>query len=406
MVSTSKHKNELEDFEAFLEPKFEPIQFANDLLLITNDKEGTELDGVTPLKKLKFDIDECNKRMTTISANNYESLVSNFSQIEQTKELIDQKINPLVERLNNSFERIRSSVIQPYEKALQESSALKRIHLTLNLLRGASYFMFLVQQLEEVERINDKVENESNTKKDLIRLARLHVQISQFYKDEKDVNSLTVKNSSSSVLSLKLIRDFEAIQMNKKNTLINEWTQSIINDINHNTTFSSNNIDLQNKLFALSILNEKEYIQTIEKCINKHVQINLSQLSRSLQSPRNFSSILHEVKDSSSEFLNKLEDVLSSCEPSSSSNSKDKSVNLLEKILSGGSQNTLSDLYWPALSYKFKKNIVATMARGGPIAKNLKVYYVGIKHSTKEILKDSTESDLLIEAVEVIEGSK
>ena len=80
-MTTVEVKNELEDFEAFLEPDFQLTQFANDLLLATNGSDGPELDLLTPIKKLKFDIDECNKRMSTISANNYETLVANFTKI-------------------------------------------------------------------------------------------------------------------------------------------------------------------------------------------------------------------------------------------------------------------------------------------------------------------------------------
>ena len=166
--------------------------------------------------------------------------------------------------------------MQPYEEALKKNNALKRIHLTLNLLRGAGYFMFLVQQLEEIEKLNTKAEDQSNLKKDIIRLAKLHIQISQLYKNEKEQNNLKIKNSNANILSIKLIRDYEAIQINKQNALINEWVQSISNDFNHHISFSVTNIELQNKLIALYTLNKKEYLQIIEKSINKHVQVSLT----------------------------------------------------------------------------------------------------------------------------------
>ena len=405
MASMTQNKNELEDFEAFLETSFQPLQFANDLLLATNDKNGSELDGLTPLKKLKFDIDECDKRMASIASTNYESLMSNFSQIEKTRSLVNEQINPLVDRVNNSFERIKSGVIQPYEEALKKNNALKRIHLTLNLLRGAGYFMFLVQNLEVIENFNSIAKDSSNLKKDIIRLAKLHIQISQLYKNEKEQDNLKIKNSNANILSIKLIRDYEAIQINKQNALINEWVQSISNDFNHHISFSVTNIELQNKLIALYTLNRKEYLQIIEKSINKHVQVSLTQLSRSLQSPRNFNAIINEVKDTSSDFLDKLENILSSCDISNTSN-KDNTGNLLGETISSNSINSLFDLYWPVLSYKFKKNIVATMARGGPIAKNLKIYFEGIRNSINESFKGNEEGNLLIDAINVIEGSK
>ncbi|KAG2733491.1 hypothetical protein G9P44_003016 [Scheffersomyces stipitis] len=401
-MTTVEVKNELEDFEAFLEPDFQSTQFANDLLLATNGSDGPELDLLTPIKKLKFDIDECNKRMSTISANNYETLVANFTKIEDSEDILRQRINPAVERVNHSFDRIKSEIIRPYEDALRLNNALRKIHLTLDLLRGASFFIFLIQQIEELDK--EVSSSSSNDYKDLIRLSKLHVQISELY----DQNSTNVTDAS--VLSIKFIRDYRPLEITKKTNLQTQCVSVITNEFNHHTAFTSKNNTLKNNLIALNILNEKEFFSVIDKsAINKQVQQSLTQLSRSLQSPRNFTAIVTEIKEESSEYFEKLTSILSEWEVSRNiglHNNLSPNESLLSIILHSYEVNKLSELYWSRLSFKFKKNIAATMARGGPIAKNLKIYYEGIRKSIEETFKNDNERDFLLDAIDLIKGAR
>lgn len=401
-MTTVEVKNELEDFEAFLEPDFQLTQFANDLLLATNGSDGPELDLLTPIKKLKFDIDECNKRMSTISANNYETLVANFTKIEDSEDILRQRINPAVERVNHSFDRIKSEIIRPYEDALRLNNALRKIHLTLDLLRGASFFIFLIQQIEELDK--EVSSSSSNDYKDLIRLSKLHVQISELY----DQNSTNVTDAS--VLSIKFIRDYRPLEITKKTNLQTQCVLVITNEFNHHTAFTSKNNTLKNNLIALNILNEKEFFLVIDKsAINKQVQQSLTQLSRSLQSPRNFTAIVTEIKEESSEYFEKLTSILSEWEVSRNiglHNNLSPNESLLSIILHSYEVNKLSELYWSRLSFKFKKNIAATMARGGPIAKNLKIYYEGIRKSIEETFKNDNERDFLLDAIDLIKGAR
>lgn len=390
-------KAELADFEAYLEPDFEPFRYANDLLLATNDNEDSELDLSTSIKRLKFDIDECDKRMKAISANNYESLITNFTKIEDTKVALRDHINPQIERVNTSFARIKSNVIEPYDNALKLNNAMKRIHSTLNLFRGSSYFIFLAQQLQESEKAYDSLSVESNNK-EVIRLARLQAQLTQFYDREKRVNHA---NMNSSLMSIKYIRDFQPIHTSKKAALVSELSQDVSTHLNrHNATTNSN---LQNGLVALYILSEKDFLTTIDKLsISKQVQNSLSQLTRSLQSPRNFNVVLKDIKESSKEYLNFMTETLIACEVKSSSESQ-KNITLHEVVKSHFDSKTIEQVYWSDLSLKFKKNIVATMARGGPIAKNLKVYQTGINNSINEIF-DDFEAALLADAINFIQS--
>lgn len=147
MTSNGTQRNDLEDFEAYLEPDFDAINFANSLVISTNGHDNNQLDLRTPLKKLKYDLVELDKRMKWISSTNYESLTLNCAQIEQYKTILNDRINPQLVTINRPFEKIRKEILEPFDDAVKLNNALKNLHQTLELLRTASFFVFIIQQL-------------------------------------------------------------------------------------------------------------------------------------------------------------------------------------------------------------------------------------------------------------------
>ncbi|KAK6463032.1 Golgi transport complex subunit 5-domain-containing protein [Scheffersomyces coipomensis] len=391
MTTSTTIQSELEDFEAFIDPDFHPTTFANDLIVATNGNESNDIDLSTPIKKLKFDIQECNSRMTKIAANNYELLVSNFSRIEDTKSVLNDKINPAISQVNQKFDRIKSEVIEPYEEALRLNNALKRIHTTLDLLRGASFFIFIIQQLEQLEKSIS-----SDNIKELPRLARLHNQLSELY-DKANKNNAKDGN----ILSIKLIRDYYPIHVSKKSGLIDQSIQVMSNEFLYPSTFNVKNSNLENHLITFYLLDTDTFLSTFDKVIiNKQVQLALTQLSRALQTPRNFTSILSEIKESSEEFFNQLHIILGSWEVSKNQNS---SATSLEDILKSYYQNQdLLFLFYERLTKKFSKNIQATIDRGGPTSKNLKVYKNGLVKTIEVTFKNKDHEQLFLESISII----
>ncbi|CAK7901370.1 conserved oligomeric Golgi complex subunit 5 [[Candida] anglica] len=387
-------KNELEDFEAFLEPSFDALQFANGLLLATNDNEN-ELDVITPTKKLRFDIDECEKRMSKIATNNYEPLVSKFTEIGSTRDIAKDQIGPQLQHLNLAFQRVKEGLMTPYEDAVKLNKSLKKIHATLNLLRGAGFFMYLAQQIEDGGSIANKKSDHTNsdsssTSRDIIRLAKVHTQLSKLYESSN--------RGAVNLLSIKLIRDYQSIYISKRADLSSHCVSIISNDFTHTSTFTNTNTQLHDAIVALYTLDAKECLATIERAtINKHTQTICSQLSKALQSPRNFNSTLEDVFESSENFLTKTALVLEEAKVSDNRS-------FLVEFLKFFDAQSLAKLYWSRLSFKFKKNVAATMARGGPIAKNLKIYHEGIKKSVTETFAKSEGSPYIMEAIDIIGG--
>lgn len=397
-------KNELDDFEAFLEPSFDSLNFANGLLLATNDEEN-ELDLATPMKKLKFDVEECEKRMIKISSTHYESLVGNLKDIETTKaDMVDQ-IGPQLQRLNTLFERIKAGLMTPYEDAIKLNKSLKKMHTTLNLLRGAGFFMFLVQQLEEKEPAREASTAARNNgahsgRSDLIRAAKVHIQLSKLYEaHSKSSAGSSSTSTGGNLMSIKLVRDYRSIYSLKRAELTSQCIQIITEDTTHATSFNFSNNQLHDALVALYILDPKECVQTIDRAIlTKRTQLISNQLTRALQSPRNFTSVIEEISESSEIFLTKTVEVLENARVSDSTTLLKEFINIFNE------EESLSKLYWRRITFKFKKNIAATMARGGPIAKNLKIYHEGINKAVKEKMSNNSDSKYLLDALDLIGG--
>ncbi|RCK63612.1 Conserved oligomeric Golgi complex subunit 5 [Candida viswanathii] len=389
MVSQSEETpvNELDDFEAFLEPDFKAEQFANELLVATNGQDNPELDLTTPIKKLTFDIDECDKRIAKISSSNYESLIANFQQIAECKQILTTRLNPSLDRVNAPFQRIKKEVIEPYDEAVKLNNALKRIHLTLELLRNTSFFIFIIQQVEELtSSLNDK---------DLVRLAKLHIQIKQLYE-----NASQEKGNEVNVLSIKILRDYQSNAVTRRTSLIKQCSSVISGDFNHLSTLGYKNQKLRANLSALYILDRAEFFDVFDRStIARQVLSGTAQLTRALQSPRNFTAIMSEVKEASSEYFGKLTDVLGNW----STGTDDENTTLLSVVLDKYGVESLLLLFWVQLNQKFKKNIVASMARGGPIAKNLRVYSKGISASVLEMFKSEKERELLLDSLAMID---
>ncbi|KAI5955570.1 COG5 [Candida theae] len=398
MTSNGSQRNELEDFEAYLEPDFDAKSFANSLLISTNGHDNNLLDLQTPLKKLKYDLVELDKRMKSISSTNYESLTLNFTQIEQYRTILQDRINPRIDTINKPFEKIKKEVIEPYEDAVRLNNALKNVHQTLELLRATSFFIFLIQQLEELQGGVPIGRGD-----DVVRASRLYTQLMSLYQSVTSINGGAKSDHGNNVLSIKLIRDYRATAVTRRQSLVQECSMTINNETCRSSSLNLKNLKLYHTLQALYILDPQEFYQVLDKStIQRQVTTSSNQLSKALQSPRNFMAILTEVQENNTTYFSKLDEVLNKWSlPQDSTNKSDES--LLSPVLSYYRTESLMVLFWQKLAQQLKRNIVATMARGGPIAKNLRVYSQGLKTSVEEKFTEEVIKSGILDALSMIE---
>lgn len=349
----------LEELESYTAQPFNPISVSRDLIRDVNGTNPTELDIITPAKKVQFDMVEADKRLMATTGSNHEKLIANFTKLEHSKKVLTDTINPNVDRINSSFLRIHNNVTTPYNDAVKLNSALKRIHNTLDLLRRASHFIHLIQQIQSSEGV---------------KLARLLSQLSALY-----------RSLDSTLLTLRLIRDYQPILTNKCFELQQNDTNVIMG-----SRFEESSQELQVSLQLLFHLNETEFYAVVDKAtISKQIQTTSAQLTRALQLPRNFTLVVSEIYENSKSYFPLVETVL-------------QKAGLLEQFLQHEKCTLLFESYWERLGLRFRKSIAATMARGGPIAKNLRVYKNGILNLVTEIFPEGRIRDIVMEGVNLI----
>ncbi|CAK9436192.1 uncharacterized protein LODBEIA_P07500 [Lodderomyces beijingensis] len=404
--------DQLEDFEAYLEPDFDQHKLANGILCATNGVENPELDLNTPLKKLKYDLVEIEKRIKQTTSQNHEVLIQKFTEVSTYKQILQDRIEPQMQLVNKPFSKIQREVIEPYERATQLNNAVYRMHQTLQLLRHVSFFIFIIQQLEELQM--------NYTDRDVIKIARLMNQLSRLYLELGPDADL----KATPVMQIRLVRDYQTTLNTRRSIMLSECAQLVSSELAKTTSLSSKNTKLYNNLQALYILNQLEFYSVVEKCtVTRQLSVGTSQLSKALQSPRNFTSLLLDVQESASTYFDKLNHVLgqwkihverdgnSSPNGNSNGNGHENSdgngnggvVSILKLMLQHFKCDSLETLLWSKLALSFKRNIAATMARGGPTAKNLKVYNQGLKNAVHEKLTNELERDLILDALTMID---
>lgn len=375
---------ELEDFEAFTEAEFSATAFAASLLSATNVLDDTELDLATPTKKLQFDANECERRMDKLAATHYELLINNFGNIDATRALMEQSINPLAQRMRKAYERIHNDIVGPYDDAVRLNGALRKVHATASLLRGAGFFLLFVQQLQDCERAMELGEDN----RDVVRLARLHRQLAGFFAKQDGVD----------LLSLRLVRDYHPLFQVKNAELVADLSAKISNDLGHHSLFMPDNAELQHNMVALHVLDDAEFLAVVDKmAMAKLIQIAVTLATRALQSPRNLSAVLAEIKQTALVFCSTLALLLANC-----ATDLGTLLEVFEASLKDEPTPSVEAVYWARLAYRFKKNIAATMARGGPIARNLRSLYASIVEAADSVLEDPAATHIK-EALSIID---
>lgn len=361
--------NDMEDYEALLEPSFNPTSFANDLLVATNSTRN-ELDISTAIKRVRFDINNIDLQLDKISAEDHEALIRELHSDVTKKQLFAQLDSPM-DHINTSYQRIEKDLSVPYNKAVKTQEVLKKIHTTSYLLRSVTYFLHLIQQITEIQSSPHFAQSVSNNSKALFKLANLHNQLKAHISE------------NSSLKSLKIIRDYEPIGFEQQRQL-RELINSQIKAINDKTLDTIPHPTLRITFQALYSIDPQAPVTTIATLLSNNVAISVNTLTRVLNSPRNISSALDEVFRKA-QFISKLSIILGTT-------TVDTTKNLLLEIQQQLELNSLVSGFWRNVAKKLEPKFRETMQRGGPVAKSLISYKDQIRTLMKRAVMESDES--------------
>lgn len=384
----------LNDFEIFIRTNFDRVQALASLVQNTNVLDDTELDLETSAKKLQFDAKECNKRIGTITATNHNELISNISIVGEFSDSVLLNIVPQANRIEAVYQKINNEVVLPFEEATKLQGALKMIHSTLALMRGAGFFLLFVRQLQECEKAYETSEDP----KDGLRLAKLMTQIQSVYSD-----GIFASNNGVDLTSLEIVRSYRPLIQNKASTFVSVLKTKVSYELGHHSSFHASNTALQNNLLALYELDHKQLFIIIEEAFQKSIQVSLLLLSRSLQSQRNLLVNFGDAKQTASSFNTTMTNLLQN----STVVSKKSGSPLLGKFafhLNNSKNCFVADYYWSKMAQLYKKNILNTLAKGGPIARNLQNNRAQVQEAIQSVFDEPGRS-YLMEALSILSNN-
>lgn len=137
------------DYDVFLSQDFDPLSFANSLILSTNSPTDVDVDITTPSKRLGYDITEVQDRISNLAATKHNSLLSEANNVAALSNALEP-LKPSVDSLATSYSKLQRDIMEPFYRAQNIHSALRRLHTTTGLLRSLSWFLYLLRQLVSI----------------------------------------------------------------------------------------------------------------------------------------------------------------------------------------------------------------------------------------------------------------
>ncbi|KAL2151745.1 hypothetical protein VTH82DRAFT_6843 [Thermothelomyces myriococcoides] len=136
------------DYEAFLDPSFNPASFANTLVLGTNNPSDTPLDLSTPLSRVLFDIQEIDSHIDSLTTRSALPLLQYTQDNAEASNHILSQLENQITALNDSYAQLDREVTQKHAEADQVRAVASRLWDTLRLARAVSRCLQLGRRLE------------------------------------------------------------------------------------------------------------------------------------------------------------------------------------------------------------------------------------------------------------------
>ncbi|MCJ1381920.1 hypothetical protein MMC17_005032 [Xylographa soralifera] len=136
------------DYEAFLDPSFSPISFANTLVTATNNPSDTPLDLSTPLSRVLFDVQEIDSHIHTLGTKAALPLLTHTAARTAASQRILHHVSAHLAALTDNYHRLEHEVIHRHATAADVRLAAARLWHTVKIARAVSRCLLLARQLE------------------------------------------------------------------------------------------------------------------------------------------------------------------------------------------------------------------------------------------------------------------
>lgn len=389
---------DLSEYNEFLSRDFDAGDIANKLLLETNNTQDSEIELETSIKKLNFDIKDLNSKIDDNVKINSKVLINEFSQIDKFKDEV-QLIQPSINQLNNSFQRLDNEIIKPYNECIELQMALKKVHQTNKLLRFLTFAIYLINKIEEI----DKSENNLSSKS-FKYLYNLSILLNEF--------TTYSELSNPNLKLIKLIRDYiqfsqilikrcqNIIQIQSKNLLLFPLQEYVTNNnTNSSNKFNDNEKSLFNLLSSSILIDNSNFISLIELFYTTSLRHSVNLILRNLNNTKFLPAYIRSI-ERPSKLIAQLETCLKTIKWVDLNKSKDNEndITVWQYLINNKASSLftdelknigLLDKFWKEIAIGVDSGVREVVNRGGPILRNLKNIKKELEISIQNVISNS-----------------
>lgn len=361
---------DLEDFEVLLSQDFSVTQFCNDLVRTTNSQPSTsELDLGTPMKKIRYDLNEVESRIEKTIKDNPTHVLDQMLKGKALKSVASGGLKSSLNYLDMSHQRVKEEVLDPYERAQKLQNVLSKVHQTSILLRDGLIYIHLANRIQTVTDNQKELSLDTS-----LELVTLYSQI-----------NLSM-NENINLKALKLIKRLETeVMAPTKKRLLDNLSLSLTNHLLKADQIQKNRETISKLARALHTLLPKEFVSTIYKAVLSHVSTSVQILLRTINSIKNFPMAFDEVVKRGSA-IDTLDLILQEVKVQKTNLLAEYTTQAIPKIKP-------RQLYWQRVATLFKKEFEVSFNRGGPVGKSLSRNHGFIVDAIKEKMTSITSSD-------------
>lgn len=423
MTSTEEDTSYI-DYETFLSPSFSASQFANSLVLTTNNASDTPLDLTTPLSRVLFDNQEINTHIDTLTTKSALPLLSHTQEQTASSQKIVKEIDEQVKSLNDGYKRLEKEVLVRYETAEEVRAVAGRLWETVRLGRSVGRALQLGRQLEiqlaEVGGTGSAVKSQSGQKEDhraLVRCSNTLLGLRELFSmnGPGEEGSGLEKVDVVRTLQSSIVAPAEKAILQKSEQIVREFSMSSLSSGMSTTTYAQT-ADTKSRttsaLMSLYILSSvpaatttKEnwepdlLVGALQEYLRTALTSSLASLAKSLATLPNLDRTLLEVSVRCQNIL-ALESLLSSTTPPPHPllpSSIPPPKNFLDPLLQRLETGSLASYFWRTLAGGLSTKVTEIVQRGGVSARTLK--------SNKKSVGDAVR-ECVVRGVQPLQGAK
>lgn len=136
--------------KVYLGSDFRPEHVANSVLRATTTSQENNLDLDPAIKRLRYDKEEFERRLTTVSRQHFSELLEASHAIEKAKSLVEG-LDPLFGNVTAARDKLDRDFASHYRELRQLHIKANNLHLTTKLGRGLLWYLQIARQLPSTD---------------------------------------------------------------------------------------------------------------------------------------------------------------------------------------------------------------------------------------------------------------